>query len=1093
MKLSSKGLREVGTALFRQHAATRFNYAHSLTSKRVADSLPSSMGYLRKRFMLWLSAVVCLLALGVPARGDLSTPTAVPPELTQGIELNGIAAVSGVASLAGVACLAAFWIFSLRRRLLQQSAELSTRNGELHQSEELYRLGFEKNPDPIWVFDWGAYVFLAVNEAATRQYGYSSEEFLEMTIDRIHPVDELPRLQEGLLPGGIWKHRRKDGTLIDVDITTSEIQFRGRAACLVLSHDVTERSKAQKDSEERMRLAAVDVEIGNALLQGKNLQEILRTCAEAMVRDVNVALARIWTLDQEEKDVLKLQASAGISANDGGSDDRIHLSQSGIGTIASERRQYVSRNLADDPLLDGQEWAKREGLVAFAGYPLIVEEHLVGIVALFAREPFSTTVAEGLASLANDIAAGIERKRLEERLGHGRSLLQTLINNVPDYIYVKDVQHRFLVANAALARRMGAASPDELLGKSDFDFYPKEQAEKYASDEDEVMRSEYGVVNREESTEDREGNLIWHLTTEVPFRDEAGNVLGVVGIGRNITDRKMVQAALVGAKEAAEAANRAKSEFLANMSHEIRTPLNGVIGMTGVLLDTELSGEQREFVEIVRQSGDILLTVINDILDFSKIEAGKLVLESSPFDLRQVIEEIAEMLASKAASNGIDLVVHYPPGAPRHFVGDAGRIRQIVTNLAGNAVKFTASGHVLIAVECQGQDELRAEMQVSVRDTGIGIPAEKLGSLFQKFTQVDSSNSRRHGGTGLGLAISKQLVELMGGSVHVESRLGEGSTFWFRLPLPIDTRPAPDPAPVIELAGLRVLIVDDNEVNRRVVHEQISSWGMRNGCYASGKEALKAVRAANASGDPYHIVITDYEMPEIDGAALTASIKADPKLKDTLVVMLTSVGNWQEVRGSEREIIDACLVKPVKHSQLLNALSTVWSRKLESTPQAATQTEYQRSIAALRANPFGQAGTPIRVLIAEDNAINQKVARRMLERLGIRADVAANGREAVHMAADLSYDVILMDCQMPDMNGYEASLEIRRRQRPNQRLSIIAMTADATVGCREQCLAAGMDNFIAKPVKLQDLKTALSEALASVPSENVALDRSGGQ
>jgi CheY-like chemotaxis protein len=240
-------------------------------------------------------------------------------------------------------------------------------------------------------------------------------------------------------------------------------------------------------------------------------------------------------------------------------------------------------------------------------------------------------------------------------------------------------------------------------------------------------------------------------------------------------------------------------------------------------------------------------------------------------------------------------------------------------------------------------------------------------------------------------------------------------------------------------------------------------------------------------------VITDYEMPEIDGAALTAAIKADPTLKDTLVVMLTSVGNWQEVRGSEREIIDACLVKPVRHSQLLNALSTVWSRKLESTPQAAMQTEYQRSIAALRANTFGQAGTPIRVLVAEDNAINQKVARRMLERLGIRADVAANGREAVHMAADLTYDVIFMDCQMPEMNGYEASMEIRRRQRPNQRLAIVAMTADATVGCREQCLAAGMDNFIAKPVKLQDLRTALSEALASVPSENVALDRSGGQ
>jgi PAS domain S-box-containing protein len=718
--------------------------------------------------------------------------------------------------------------------------------------------------------------------------------------------------------------------------------------------------------------------------------------------------------------------------------------------------------------------------VAFAGYPLVIEDNLVGVLELLAKDKFTATVAAGIATLANDIAAGIERRRMEESIGHARSLLQTLINNVPDYIYVKDVNHRFLVANAALARRMGAASPDALLGKSDFDFYPKEIAEKYASDEDEVMRSEHGVVNREECTTDRHGNVIWHLTTEAPFRDDAGNVLGMVGIGRNITDRKMVQGALVEAKEAAETANRAKSEFLANMSHEIRTPLNGVIGMTGVLLDTELTAEQREFVEIVRQSGDILLTVINDILDFSKIEAGKLVLESSPFDLRQVVEEVAEMLASKAASNGIDLVVHYPPGAPRHFIGDAGRIRQVVTNLAGNAVKFTASGHVLIAVECHGPKEDRIGMKVSVRDTGIGIPAEKVESLFEKFTQVDSSNSRRYGGTGLGLAISKQLVEIMGGSIHVESRLGEGSTFWFELPLPADTRPVPDSAPVVDLAGLRVLIVDDNEVNRRVVHEQISSWGMRNGSYASGREALDAIRAAIVSGDPYQIVITDYEMPDIDGATLTAAIKSDPELKDTAVVMLTSVGNWQEVRGSERDVIDACLVKPVRHSQLLNTLSTVWSRKVETVPVPAKQTGYQRSIAALGANTLAQAALPVRVLVAEDNPVNQKVARRMLERLGTRADVAANGREAVQMASDLSYDIIFMDCQMPDMNGYDASLEIRRRQRTDQRIMIIAMTADASTGCREQCLSSGMDDFIAKPVKLEDLKTALSRAVASI-------------
>jgi two-component system, sensor histidine kinase and response regulator len=653
-------------------------------------------------------------------------------------------------------------------------------------------------------------------------------------------------------------------------------------------------------------------------------------------------------------------------------------------------------------------------------------------------------------------------------------MLTTTLSSISDFAYVFDRDGRFVYVNQPLLDLWGTTF-EEAEGRSFWDLkYPDDLATLLLRQVQEVFEQTTRVTGETPYTSPSGAHGQYEYIFSPVFAAD-GAVEAVAGITRDVTERNRAADVLRLAKDAAEAANQAKSEFLANMSHEIRTPMNGVIGMTDLVLDTELTDEQREHLGIVKSSADALLTVINDILDFSRIEAGKLALDPIDFNPRDAVGDIAHAVALKAHQKGLELVVDVSATIPRVVRGDPGRLRQILINLLGNAIKFTTHGEVVLGVTAETATATEVVLHFTITDTGVGIPLDRQKSVFEAFTQADNSTTRAYGGTGLGLTISAQLVHLMSGRLWVESAVDKGSTFHFTAAFgAADTSLAvATSAELTDLQDIRVLVVDDNATNRRVLDDMLIAWGMRPSLAATAADALAALGVAGASGQPFPLVLTDFQMPDADGFTLAAHIKKDPAIAAAAVVMLTSTGVPGDAARCRELGIAAYLPKPIRRAELRSAI-------ISALDVMAAQPHRQALVTRHSLRETRQAG---RILLVEDNSVNQLVARRLLEKRGHIVVVAGNGQEALAIleaAAFAGFGCVLMDVQMPEMDGFACSALIRdREQLTGFHLPIVAMTAHATDNDQARCLAAGMDAYLSKPIQPDQLIDLVERHLES--------------
>jgi PAS domain S-box-containing protein len=940
-------------------------------------------------------------------------------------------------------------------RLTREVADRQGAEQALRESEEKHRLLYESSRDAIMTLAPPTWRFISGNPATVKMFGAKNEEEFtchepwelspERQPDGRASAEKAIEMIETAMREGShffeWTHRRLNGEVFPATVLLSRIMLAGKAFLQATVRDITEQKRAEaalRASEERLRLFIEHAPVAIAMFD----------------RDMHyLAASRRWLTDY----------LPGVASVRGQSHDEVFPESS------DRWKAALRRGLAGEVVREEEDrWQRADGTVLWACYevrPWNAADGAVGGVVIFTE----------------DIT---ERKRAEEELRQSEEKFRLMADTIPQLAWMARPDGYIFWYNRRCYEYTGATR-EQMVGWGWQSVHDPEVLPRVLERWRDALASGE-PVGLEFPLRGADGQFHPFLTRVNPLRDEAGRILYWFGTATDITERKQIEDELRLAKEAAEAASRAKSDFLAAMSHEIRTPMNGIMGMTDLALATDLTGQQREYLELVKKSADALLAVINEILDFSKIEAGKLELDHTPFSLREGLGDMLTVLAIRAHQKGLELACHIAPDVPDALIGDPGRLRQVLVNLAGNAIKFTEQGEVVVDVAAVGRHEGAAALRFAVRDTGTGIPAGKLSSLFQPFVQLDGSLTRKYEGTGLGLTISSRLVEAMGGRITVESEVGKGSTFTFTVSLELQHGPGEPsvPAEPAQVRGLRVLVVDDNATNRRILEEMLAHWGLRPTAVDGGREALAALERAHQAGQPFRLVLLDARMPEMDGFTLAEAIRQHPESNEALILMVSSAGPADSTTRCRAAGVAELLTKPVKQADLWQGILRVLGTAAPAGPPAA-------------ARPAAPPGRPLRILLAEDNPVNQKLAVSLLEKQGHAVTVASNGREALAAlyppdsppdeGGSRRFDVVLMDVQMPELDGLRTTKAIRERERvAGGHLPVIAMTAYALKGDRERCLEAGMDSYVSKPIRLTELVQAMQAVVPAPAADDVA-------